>query len=152
MNCGVKVGRDDAEAKEIDNLYRKHMQLGKPGKDETIKFMTFQIVDKTNIVVCEKETVTHKDGLTEWKDWIARMYQDGEDKETTARYIVFDWNRKVYFIMYNPDNGPVKQRMMMSSGKAALLKALQGIAKEYQCNDWNEVQNFFTDGDGKQIK
>ena len=35
---------------EIADLYLKKMQLGKPGKPDTIKFLTFKIENKKTIV------------------------------------------------------------------------------------------------------
>lgn len=43
------------------------------------------------------------------------------------------------FFLWNPDDGPVKTKMLYASSKDAIRKKLQGIAKEIQANDRSEM-------------
>jgi len=46
---------------------------------------------------------------------------------------------KIVFFLWNPDDGPVKTKMLYASSKDAIRKKLQGIAKEIQANDRSEM-------------
>lgn len=65
-----------------------------------------------------------------------------------SRYAVFDaeyklssgqQRTKLVFVFWNPDDCPVKQKMLYSSSKDALKKALNFVAKDFQANDASDL-------------
>lgn len=72
-----------------------------------------------------------------------------------ARYAVYDFHyetndnpprkvEKLVFVFWSPDTQPVKFKMTYATGKEALKKKCQGLAKEVQANsladlDYTEV-------------
>lgn len=93
----------------------------------------------------------------EYKDFLADM-KGAEDLEE-CRYAIYDAEyqtkdgqprNKIVFFMWNPESAKVKQRMVYSSSKDALKKALgEGIGKEVQANEssdlsWDHVMEIIT--------
>ncbi|XP_060560039.1 uncharacterized protein LOC132720069, partial [Ruditapes philippinarum] len=73
-----------------------------------------------------------------------KLIEAGNNKE--GRYAVMDCEyakgkaSKLVFMMWLPDNQlGIKQKMIYSSSKKALRDKLQGIGKEMQCNDTDDL-------------
>ncbi|KAH9250488.1 hypothetical protein BASA81_011730 [Batrachochytrium salamandrivorans] len=65
-----------------------------------------------------------------------------------ARYGVFELEyntglgglrSKLIIVSWNPDEGPIRSRMIYASSKAALCQRLDGIHSEVQCTDASDI-------------
>ncbi|KAF8820477.1 actin depolymerizing factor ADF [Cardiosporidium cionae] len=64
--------------------------------------------------------------------------------ENDCRYGVFDSTvkGKIYFVLWSPDNAPVKPRMMYAASKDALIKRLDGVAgNALEIHEKNELDS-----------
>jgi len=69
--------------------------------------------------------------------------------ENDCRYAVYDFEyqlaggegsrSKICFYAWSPDDAPVRAKMIYSSSKDSLRRALQGVATEIQGTDFSEV-------------
>ena len=66
-------------------------------------------------------------------------------KNGHGRYALYDHimsdsgNNKLLFILWNPDDIPVKNRMLYASSKEALKKKFPGVQRELQANEVEEI-------------
>jgi len=78
-------------------------------------------------------------------------YADFNDKlpDAEPRYAVVDFaystddgrpQSKLLFVLWSPDNSPVKFKMVYASSKDNIKRKLVGVAKELQANDRSEVE------------
>jgi len=104
----------------------------------THRFLIYKITDDKTAIEIEKEGLKDKT----YDDFLAEM------PENQPRYAVCDIpfttpdgrpQEKIVFFLWNPDDGPVKTKMLYASSKDAIRKKLQGIAKEIQANDRSEL-------------
>jgi cofilin len=74
--------------------------------------------------------------------------KEAEDKRE-CRYAIFDavyklkdgQNRtKLVFFLWSPENATTKQKMVYTSSKDALKRALVGVGKEVQANDHGDLE------------
>ncbi|XP_052275235.1 uncharacterized protein LOC127874728 isoform X1 [Dreissena polymorpha] len=79
-----------------------------------------------------------------YDNFVEKLIQAGNNKE--GRYAVVDClydktkASKLVFIMWLPDDQlGIKQKMLYTSSKRALREKLNGIAKELQCNDTDDL-------------
>jgi len=120
----------------------------KLGKD--IKWIIYKISDDWKEIVVEE---TSKDG--EWSDFREKLLnaksKDRKGKEGIGgRYAVFDvqyelesgegTRNKITFISWCPDDAPQYPRMMYSSSKDAIKRALNGLAVDIQANDADDIE------------
>lgn len=69
--------------------------------------------------------------------------------EADCRYAVFDFHyeldpsegkrNKIVFVTWSPDNAPIRSKMVYSSSKESLRRALAGIGADIQGTDYSEV-------------
>ncbi|KEP61446.1 UNVERIFIED_CONTAM: actin depolymerizing factor ADF [Hammondia hammondi] len=79
---------------------------------KTVKWIVFKI-EHTKIVV-------EKDGKGNADEFRATL------PANDCRFGVYDCGNKIQFVLWCPDNAPVKPRMTYASSKDALLKKLDG--------------------------
>ncbi|KAK4688453.1 cofilin, partial [Tremellales sp. Uapishka_1] len=93
--------------------------------------------DKKNIVVLK---------TSEDKDYESFV---GQLPENECRWAVYDFEytlpggegirNKLCFMMWVPDDAPVRGKMIFASSKEALRRRLEGIAIEIQATDYSEI-------------
>ncbi|CAI6333687.1 unnamed protein product [Periconia digitata] len=118
----------------------------KLGKD--IKYIIYKISDDWKEIVVEE---TSKDG--DWTSFREKLInaksKDRRGKEGIGgRYAVFDFTyesgegprSKITFISWCPDDAPQYPRMMYSSSKEAIKRALNGLAADIQANDADDIE------------
>ncbi|KAK4940078.1 hypothetical protein LTR28_009224 [Elasticomyces elasticus] len=121
------------------------LKLGK-----STKWIIYKISDDwKEIVVEEKSTSPDYNAFRE--KLLAAKSKDRKGKEGMGgRYAVFDVEyeleggegsrSKITFIAWCPDDAPTYPRMMYSSSKDALKRALNGLAAEIQANDPDDIE------------
>jgi len=117
-------------------------KLNKKIDGERLRACTFRIEDKKTIVVDQKLQKGSEDDAAAWAAF------KGALPENEPRYAVFDLHYetndgrpqdKIVFIFWSPDNSGVKPKMLYASSKEAIRSAFNGIAKEYQANDMDDL-------------
>ncbi|XP_053406586.1 cofilin/actin-depolymerizing factor homolog isoform X1 [Mercenaria mercenaria] len=128
MSSGIKV-KDECKA-TYEEMKSGHKH----------SYVIFKIdKDMKNIVVdCVGSLGESYDSFCE------KLIEAGNNAE--GRYAVIDCEyakaktSKLVFMMWLPDNQlGIKQKMIYSSSKKALREKLQGIGKEMQCNDTDDL-------------
>ncbi|KAL6056590.1 cofilin, variant 2 [Balamuthia mandrillaris] len=117
-----------------DECVNKFNEL-KLGKN--VRYAIFKIADDHKSVVFEKEAPTS----ATWEDFV------GELPRNDARYGIFDFEyevdggkrNKIVFVLWAPDESPIKQKMMYTSTKDSIKKKFVGIGTEVQACDLSEV-------------
>jgi cofilin len=120
----------------------------KLGKD--IKWIIYKISDDWKEIVVE-ETSTDADFNTFREKLLNAKSKDRRGKEGIGgRYAVFDVEydlesgegkrSKITFISWCPDDAPQYPRMMYSSSKEAIKRALNGLAADIQANDADDIE------------
>lgn len=130
MSSGVTCG---PEPTSLFNDFK----LGKAVNGAKVKALIFHIKDKKEVVLDKCVGSKDADEETNWKELKTAL---GDE----PRYVLYDMayntddgrpQAKIVFIFWSPDSGPVMQKMLYASSKAAVATAFNGIAKEYQAND-----------------
>jgi len=110
----------------------------KLGKNKEVKYIIYKLSTDLKTIEVEK---TGNDS-----DYDAFLKDLPEDK---CRYAIYDFDYelpggegkryKICFYTWSPDEASVKEKMIYSSSKDALRRALTGIASEIQGTDSSEV-------------
>jgi cofilin len=132
MASGVRVDDDCKTAFQEVKLGHKY------------RYIVFKLTDDLKQIVVERKaepSATYEDFTKEMKE--AEAAQE-------CRYAIFDVpyetvdgqpRNKICFFMWSPEQAKIKQRMVYSSSKDALKKALgEGIGKEIQANDHGDLE------------
>jgi len=121
------------------------LKLGK-----SMKWIIYKISDDWKEIVVEE---TSKE--SEWADFREKLLnaksKDRKGKEGIGgRYAVFDvqyelesgegTRNKITFISWCPDDAPQYPRMMYSTSKEAIKRALNGLAADIQANDADDIE------------
>ncbi|KAF9733580.1 hypothetical protein PMIN06_007953 [Paraphaeosphaeria minitans] len=120
----------------------------KLGKDT--KYIIYKISDDWKEIVVE-ETSKVDDWSTFREKLINAKSKDKKGKEGIGgRYAVYDVSyelesgegtrSKITFIAWCPDDAPQYPRMMYSSSKEAIKRALNGLAADIQANDADDIE------------
>jgi len=101
-----------------------------------LRYIVYKIAD-------EKIVVEHQaDSSASYEEFVQKL------PDAEPRYAVVDFEyatddgrpqSKLVFVLWSPDNGPVKQKMVYAASKDNLKRKLVGVAKELQANDPSEV-------------
>lgn len=121
------------------------LKLGK-----STKWIIFKISDDWKEIVVE-ESSTDGDYSAFREKLLNAKSKDRKGKEGIGgRYAVFDVEyelesgegirSKITFISWVPDDAPQYPRMMYSSSKDALKRALNGLAADIQANDADDIE------------
>jgi len=121
------------------------LKLGK-----SIAYIIYKISDDWKEIVVE-ETSTDRDYAAFREKLLNAKSKDKRGKEGIGgRYAVFDVEyelesgegkrSKITFISWSPDDAPQYPRMMYSSSKEALKRALNGLAADIQANDADDLE------------
>eukprot|EP01107_Rhizomastix_libera_P015396 TRINITY_DN5763_c0_g1_i1.p1 TRINITY_DN5763_c0_g1~~TRINITY_DN5763_c0_g1_i1.p1 ORF type:complete len:140 (+),score=29.26 TRINITY_DN5763_c0_g1_i1:165-584(+) len=101
------------------------------------RYITFKMsADNTQVVIEKKAAPTASYG-----DFVADL------PKNECRFAVYDLHftledgerSKILFVMWAPDTAPVRNKMLYTATKAALRRALVGIAVEIQATDASEI-------------
>ncbi|KAK3202395.1 hypothetical protein GRF29_161g1010570, partial [Pseudopithomyces chartarum] len=120
----------------------------KLGKD--LKYIIYKISDDWKEIVVE-ETSKEADWSVFREKLINAKSKDKKGKEGIGgRYAVYDVSyeldsgegtrSKITFISWCPDDAPQYPRMMYSSSKEAIKRALNGLAGDIQANDADDIE------------
>ncbi|KAK7184265.1 hypothetical protein DPSP01_002741 [Paraphaeosphaeria sporulosa] len=120
----------------------------KLGKDT--KYIIYKISDDWKEIVVE-ETSKEDDWSAFREKLINAKSKDKKGKEGIGgRYAVYDVSyelesgegtrSKITFISWCPDDAPQYPRMMYSSSKEAIKRALNGLAADIQANDADDIE------------
>jgi len=121
------------------------LKLGK-----SMKWIIYKISDDWKEIVVE-ETSKEDDWSTFREKLLNAKSKDRRGKEGIGgRYAVFDvqyelensegTRNKITFISWSPDDAPQYPRMMYSSSKEAIKRALNGLAADIQANDADDIE------------
>ncbi|KAF8978252.1 cofilin [Entomortierella lignicola] len=101
------------------------------------KYIFFKLSDDLKSVVVESQSETG-----DYDDFLSGLPEDD------CRWAVYDLNfklddggerNKIVFYAWSPDSAKIKSKMLYSSSKDALRRALNGVAIEVQCTAPDEV-------------
>ncbi|GAB7347883.1 hypothetical protein MBLNU459_g5409t1 [Dothideomycetes sp. NU459] len=120
------------------------LKLGK-----STKWIIYKISDDWKEIVVE-ETSTTADYAAFREKLLSAKSKDRRGKEGMGgRYAVYDMEydtegegkrSKITFIAWVPDDAPQYPRMMYSSSKEAIKRALNGLAADIQANDPDDIE------------
>ena len=132
MSSGVAV-KDECKDAFMDIKLKKNM-----------KYIIFRLSKDLESVEIEKKApvdATYDQLIDDLK---------AAETERQCRYALFDAkyqkagsveHRKLFFLLWSPENATVKQKMLYASSKDALKKALgEGMGKEIQATDHSDLQ------------
>jgi len=120
----------------------------KLGKD--IKWIIYKISDDWKEIVVEE--TSKEDNFEAFREKLLNAKsKDRKGKEGIGgRYAVYDvayelesgegTRNKITFISWVPDDAPQYPRMMYSSSKEAIKRALNGLAADIQANDADDIE------------
>jgi len=131
-----------ASGVQVDDACKIAFQEVKLGRKH--RYIVFKLTDDFKMIVVDSKadpSATYDDFTHEMK--AAETVQE-------CRYAIFDVEyetvdhqprNKICFFMWSPETAKIKQRMIYSSSKDALKKALgEGIGKEIQANDHGDLE------------
>jgi len=111
----------------------EELKLGKKSK-----YIIYKLSDDKKSIVVEKTSEN-----VDYDTFLAEL------PENDCRYAIYDFEyelgagegkrSKICFYTWSPDNAPVRAKMIYSSSKDALRRALAGIHAEVQGTDFSEV-------------
>eukprot|EP00178_Gracilaria_changii_P007323 TRINITY_DN2335_c0_g1_i1.p1 TRINITY_DN2335_c0_g1~~TRINITY_DN2335_c0_g1_i1.p1 ORF type:complete len:149 (+),score=33.99 TRINITY_DN2335_c0_g1_i1:59-448(+) len=105
---------------------------------KTNQFVIYRVDKSSNTIVVDREA---KKGAS-FKEFTSAL------PEAEGRYAVYDYTMthkdgtsrsKVLFVVWAPDNAPIKDKMLIASSKDSFKKKLVGVALEIQATDWDEI-------------
>ena len=115
----------------------------KLGKGTPKKYMVLKINRESGQIEIEGEFGTRKDeGQEHWDKMVAEL------PPMEGRYVCYDFDfktndgrpqNKLSFIVWAPDDAPIKEKMLYASSKDAIKKKFTGIAHEIQGTDLEEM-------------
>ncbi|KAF2073165.1 hypothetical protein CYY_005518 [Polysphondylium violaceum] len=105
---------------------------------KTLRAIIYKIGDKSQEIEVE-ETLP---ASSSFADVIAKL------SDSECRYVIVDFaydhegpKNKICFVAWCPDTANIKKKMLYTSSKDSLRKALNGVAVEIQGTDKSEVSN-----------
>jgi len=132
MASGVQVEDECKIAFQEIKLGHKH------------RFVVYKLTDDLRTIVVENRA----DPSKTYEEFVQLMKEAESAHE--CRYAIYDVEyatvdgqprNKIVFFMWSPETAKIKQRMVYSSSKDALKKALgEGIGKEIQANDHGDLE------------
>jgi cofilin len=126
MASGIEVTDDVVQTYNEIKLGRKY------------RYVIFKISDDYTQVVQEKTGPTSET----YEDFVGCLPSD------ECRYAIVDYDyktadgrqsSKILFVVWAPDNAPIKAKMLITSTKDAVKKQLVGIGVEVQATDFSEI-------------
>jgi len=132
-----------------DDIATTWKSMQKATHKPKIKFWVCQADSEKSQIVTRK-VYTSEDGITSWAEFLEREFPD--DTRAECRYVLFDFGFKIYGILYNPDEAPIKKKML-SSTSLAPFKALVGagchskFSFKTTISDWDDLRDFVKDNE-----
>ncbi|PSK56550.1 Cofilin [Elsinoe australis] len=121
------------------------LKLGK-----STKWVIYKISDDWKEIVVEESSTTDDYSTFREKLLNAKSKNKRGEEGMGGRYAVYDFEyesaggegkrNKITFISWVPDDAPQYPRMMYSSSKEALKRALNGLAADIQANDPDDIE------------
>merc|ERR1711935_911093 len=137
MASGVTVSAEAVAKWEELKLSKK--------KNDTMKYMILKIDMDAGEICVELEHGKKTDtGKECWDDMVNTL------PPTEGRYICYDFDytttdgrpqNKLTFIVWNPEDSKIKQKMLYASSKDGIKTKFHGIAKEIQGTDMDEMDH-----------
>merc|ERR1719197_17019 len=109
----------------------------------SFKYMICQIDLAAGEIKVVEKAAAGADSKAQYEEFIKKL----PAKE--GRYAVYDFDyelkdggqrNKLMFVVWAPDDAPIKEKMVYASSKDAIKKKLNGIAYEVQGTDFDEVE------------
>jgi len=131
-----------ASGVQVDDACKTAFQEVKLGHKH--RYIVYKLTDDLKMIV-----VASKADPSATYDDFKREMKEAESAQE-CRYAIFDVEyetvdgqprNKICFFMWSPETAKIKQRMVYSSSKDALKRALgEGIGKEIQANDHGDLE------------
>lgn len=131
-----------ASGVQVDDACKTAFQEVKLG--HKYRYIVFKLTDDLKMIAVQ----TKAEPSATYEDFVSEMKE--AEKLQECRYAIFDLEyetvdkqprNKICFFMWSPETAKIKQRMVYSSSKDALKKALgEGIGKEIQANDHGDLE------------
>ena len=123
------VGIDDTAISTFNELKLGH----------TYRYIIFRVSDDNTKIIVDKTGAP----TTCFAEFVSELPRD------ECRYAVFDLaytsedgsdRNKLVFILWSPDSAKIKSKMLYTSSKLDLRRALVGIGVEFQATDLSEIE------------
>jgi len=112
-----------AASQELKNAFKK-MKIAK----QPHSFMTCLADEKVG------EIVLVKDGNCSGKEGLVKHLP-----KDVCLHVIYDNGAKLTYLMWCPDESPVRSRMVTSSSKEAIFSACEGISFNYEVHSHDDV-------------
>jgi cofilin len=95
--------------------------------------------------VLPSSNITGRSALEDWKEFTSSEHLP----RTDCRYAVYDFEfdtaetgkkNKIIFLLWSPAAAPIKSKMIYTSSRQAIVSALDGVQKEVQATDEEELE------------
>ncbi|MBN3324066.1 COF2 protein, partial [Atractosteus spatula] len=133
---------------DVVNIFNA-MKVRKAGEAEQdrLKAILFRLSNDEKQIIVDEGSELHVRDLQPGEDIFKRVV--GLLPEKDCRYALYDSSyetkdsRKedLVFIMWAPENAPLKRKMIYASSKNALRSKLTGIKFEWQINEMGEIKD-----------
>ncbi|KAJ9107611.1 hypothetical protein QFC21_001070 [Naganishia friedmannii] len=129
MSSGVKPDETCLKAYDELKLGKKH------------KFVVYGLGEGNKTITTLKQIKLDEPGATDFETFVKEL------PERECRWGVYDMEydqgegkrNKLVFVMWTPDDAPIRQKMIYASSKDALRKQLVGISAEIQATSYDEI-------------
>jgi len=146
-HSGIKL--DENAMADFQNMKTPKKGSGIPSKILYFKITSPPTKEEKEKIVCEKgrgyfgvEGDSASGCFGEFLKDLAEVYKE------EPVYVIYDLpyptktgmtNNKIILISWSPDNAPVKKKMLFASTKDYLKRSLEGVAKEFQASDLDDL-------------
>lgn len=147
MSSGVSVDPDCS--RELLTLIR--------ASPRQYRAVIYRVSPDLRSVVVEKtlpsSNITKRSAHDDWREF-AKEHLPRDD----CRYAAYDFEfntaetgkkNKVIFLLWSPEGAPIKSKMVYTSSRQALVAALDGVQKEVQATDDEELGYDWVEGQVK---
>ncbi|KAK4538173.1 hypothetical protein CDCA_CDCA16G4198 [Cyanidium caldarium] len=139
MASGVAV--DPSCCQELQTLIRASPRKYRAVVFRVSKDLRTVIVERT----LPSSNITGRSALEDWQEFIAPECLPRDD----CRYAAYDFEfdtaetgkkNKIIFMLWSPAGAPIKSKMVYTSSRQALIGSLDGVQKEVQATDDEELE------------
>ncbi|KAG5266916.1 hypothetical protein AALO_G00237740 [Alosa alosa] len=142
MASGVVV--DDGVVKAYEEIKVHHR--GEVQCDR-LKLVMFRLSDDDKSIIVDEENSLKMKDVADVDDVFSKLVSMFPSKD--CRYALYDCcyrtketeKEDLVFIMWAPDEAPLKKKMLYASSKGALRKKLPGLKIEWQVNDLADAKD-----------
>lgn len=111
------------------------------------KLILFRLSDDDKFIIVDDEKSLRMRDIENEDEVFNRLMKQFPKED--CRYALYDCSYRnkdtekadLVFILWVPDEAPIKKKMLYASSKGALRKKLQGLKIEWQVNDLSDVRD-----------